>query len=158
MHLELDDAHLEIRRMVREFCEEEVKGGARLRDETGQFPAALVARTGELGLPGMRSSDTANLRMEDVQVPDDHRIGAVDHGFVDALSILDSGRVGVAAIAVGLAAVRATSKAIQVLGGYGFTRDYPVERYYRDAKLCEIGEGTSEIQRLVIARSILKDT
>ena len=55
------------------------------------------------------------------------------------------------------AAMRATSKAIQILGGYGYTRDFPVERYFRDAKLCEIGEGTSEIQRMVIARSILKD-
>jgi alkylation response protein AidB-like acyl-CoA dehydrogenase len=55
------------------------------------------------------------------------------------------------------AAMRATNKAIQILGGYGYTRDFPVERYFRDAKLCEIGEGTSEIQRLVIARSILKD-
>jgi alkylation response protein AidB-like acyl-CoA dehydrogenase len=54
------------------------------------------------------------------------------------------------------AAMRATSKAIQIHGGYGYTRDFPVERQFRDAKLCEIGEGTSEIQRLVIARSILK--
>jgi alkylation response protein AidB-like acyl-CoA dehydrogenase len=50
-----------------------------------------------------------------------------------------------------------TDKAIQVLGGYGFTTEYPVERFYRDAKLCTIGEGTSEIQRLVIARSVLQD-
>ena len=53
------------------------------------------------------------------------------------------------------AAMRATSKAIQIHGGYGYTRDFPVERYFRDAKLCEIGEGTSEIQRLVISREIL---
>ncbi len=53
------------------------------------------------------------------------------------------------------AAVRAASRAIQIHGGYGFTRDFPVERQYRDAKLLEIGEGTSEIQRLLIARSIL---
>ena len=49
------------------------------------------------------------------------------------------------------------SQAIQILGGYGYTRDFPVERYLRDAKLCEIGEGTIEIKRLVIARSVLKD-
>jgi alkylation response protein AidB-like acyl-CoA dehydrogenase len=55
------------------------------------------------------------------------------------------------------AAMRATSKAVQILGGYGYTREFPVERYFRDAKLCEIGEGTSEIQRMVIARSILRD-
>jgi butyryl-CoA dehydrogenase len=54
-------------------------------------------------------------------------------------------------------AMRATTKAVQVFGGYGYTRDYPVERMMRDAKICEIGEGTSEIQRLVIARHILKE-
>jgi alkylation response protein AidB-like acyl-CoA dehydrogenase len=54
------------------------------------------------------------------------------------------------------AAMRATTRAIQILGGYGYTTDFPVERYFRDAKLCEIGEGTSEIQRLVIAASVLK--
>ena len=51
--------------------------------------------------------------------------------------------------------MRACTKAIQVFGGYGYTKDYPVERYFRDVKLCEIGEGTSEIQRLVIARHLL---
>ena len=54
-------------------------------------------------------------------------------------------------------AMRATTKAVQVFGGYGYTRDYPVERMMRDAKICEIGEGTSEIQRMVIARHILKE-
>src|SRR5512136_451004 len=181
------------------------------------------------GKLGMRSSDTAELHMEDVEVPDENRIGDVDHGFLDTMSILDRGRITIGALAVGLgrgaleearvyakerkafgkpiaefqaiafaladmatevdaarllvlrsaalcdaglpfgseasmgklysseAAMRATNKAIQILGGYGYTRDFPVERYFRDAKLCEIGEGTSEIQRLVIARSILKD-
>ncbi|HQR29377.1 MAG TPA: acyl-CoA dehydrogenase family protein [Anaeromyxobacteraceae bacterium] len=181
------------------------------------------------GKLGMRSSDTAELHMEDVEVPDENRIGAVDHGFLDTLSILDRGRITIGALAVGLgrgaleearayarerkafgkpiaefqaiafaladmatevdaarllvwraaalcdagqpfgreasmcklfsseAAMRATSRAIQILGGYGYTREFPVERYFRDAKLCEIGEGTSEIQRLVIARSILRD-
>jgi len=51
-------------------------------------------------------------------------------------------------------AMRATRNAIQVYGGYGFTRDYPLERYFRDVKLCEIGEGTSEVQRMVIARQL----
>ncbi len=181
------------------------------------------------GKLGMRSSDTAALHMEDVEVSDENRIGAVDHGFLDTLSILDRGRITIGALAVGLgrgaieearayakerkafgkpiaefqaiafaladmatevdaarllvwraaalcdagqpfgreasmgklfsseAAMRATTRAIQILGGYGYTREFPVERYFRDAKLCEIGEGTSEIQRLVIARSILKD-
>ena len=52
-------------------------------------------------------------------------------------------------------AVRATDRAIQIHGGYGFTKDYPVEKFYRDVKLCTIGEGTSEIQKLVIARQLL---
>ena len=54
-------------------------------------------------------------------------------------------------------AMRATIGAVQLHGGYGYTKDYPVERYMRDAKICEIGEGTSEIQRIVIARQLLKD-
>ena len=53
------------------------------------------------------------------------------------------------------AAVRAASEAVQIFGGYGFVRDYPVEKFYRDVKLCAIGEGTSEIQRMVIARELL---
>jgi alkylation response protein AidB-like acyl-CoA dehydrogenase len=180
------------------------------------------------GKLGMRSSDTGELHLEDVEVPDSHRIGEVDHGFLDTLQILDRGRISIGALAVGLArgaleegrayardrrafgkpiaefqaiafmladmatelvaarllveraaalcdagerftreasmaklfasevAMRATSKAIQIHGGYGYTRDFPVERYYRDAKLCEIGEGTSEVQRMVIARDILR--
>lgn len=54
-------------------------------------------------------------------------------------------------------AMRATSQAVQIHGGYGYTKEYPVERMMRDAKICEIGEGTSEIQRLVIARSLLRE-
>ena len=53
--------------------------------------------------------------------------------------------------------MRATNNAIQIFGGYGYLMDYPVERYWRDAKLTEIGEGTSEIQRLVISRQVLKE-
>ncbi len=180
------------------------------------------------GKLGMRSSDTAELTLEDVEVPDAQRLGALDEGFLQTLQILDRGRVGIGALAVGLArgaleearayakerkafgkpiaefqaigfsladmatevaaarllvrraaalsdagerftreasmaklfasevAMRATSKAIQIHGGYGYTRDFPVERYFRDAKLCEIGEGTSEVQRMVIARDILR--
>ncbi len=52
-------------------------------------------------------------------------------------------------------AVRVAGEAVQILGGYGFVKDYPAEKYYRDVKLCTIGEGTSEIQRLVIARQLL---
>jgi alkylation response protein AidB-like acyl-CoA dehydrogenase len=180
------------------------------------------------GKLGMRSSDTAELVMEDVEVPDENRIGEADQGFVNTLSILDRGRITIGALAVGLgqgaleaardyakertafgkpvaefqaiafmladmatetaaarllvhraasladagkhfgreasmaklfaseAAMRTTTKAIQIHGGYGYTREFPVERHFRDAKLCEIGEGTSEVQRLVIARSILR--
>ncbi len=176
---------------------------------------------------GMRSSDTAELHLEDVEVGDDHRIGELHQGFVNTLQILDRGRITIGALAVGLgrgaleearkyalerktfgkpiaehqaisfmlsdmatevdasrllvrraaalcdagqrfnreaamaklfsseAAMRATSKAIQIHGGYGYTQDFPVERYFRDAKLCEIGEGTSEVQRLVISRDLL---
>jgi alkylation response protein AidB-like acyl-CoA dehydrogenase len=53
--------------------------------------------------------------------------------------------------------MRATIKAVQIHGGYGYTKDYPVERFMRDAKICEIGEGTSEIQRIVIARHLLRE-
>jgi alkylation response protein AidB-like acyl-CoA dehydrogenase len=180
------------------------------------------------GKLGMRSSDTAILHLEDVEIPDSQRVGELDQGFLDTLQILDRGRVGIGALAVGLgrgaleearayalerkafgkpiaefqaiafkladmateiaaarllvhraaalagrgerftaeasmaklfaseAAMRATSAAIQIHGGYGYTRDYTVERYFRDAKLCEIGEGTSEVQRMVIARDVLR--
>jgi alkylation response protein AidB-like acyl-CoA dehydrogenase len=180
------------------------------------------------GKLGMRSSDTAELVLEDVEVPDENRLGDLDQGFRNTLQILDRGRISIGALALGLArgaleesrayalerrafgkpiaehqaiafmladmateidaarllvrraaaladagrpfgqeasmaklfasemAMRATTRAIQIHGGYGYTRDFPVERYFRDAKLCEIGEGTSEIQRIVIARSILR--
>ncbi len=180
------------------------------------------------GKLGMRSSDTAELVMENVEVPDEQRLGEVDQGFIDTLKILDRGRITIGALAVGLgrgaleesiryakertafgqpiaelqairwmladakvevdaarllvhraasladagrpftkeasmakvfaseAAMRACHKAIQIHGGYGYTREFPVERYLRDAKLCEIGEGTSEIQRSIIARELFK--
>jgi alkylation response protein AidB-like acyl-CoA dehydrogenase len=180
------------------------------------------------GKLGMRSSDTAELIMEGVEVPDSQRLGEVDRGFIDTLKILDKGRITIGALAVGLArgaleesvryarertafgqpiaefqglrwmfadikteleaarmlvhraawmadnnlpytqqasmaklfasevAMRACNKAVQIHGGYGYTREFPVERYLRDAKLCEIGEGTSEVQRGIIAREIFK--
>ncbi len=176
---------------------------------------------------GMRSSDTVELSLEDVYVPDTMRIGEVDGGFIDTLQILDRGRVSIAALALGLgegalaaalkyakdrtafgqpianfqaiqwmiadarteldaarlltyraavladggqrysteasmaklyaseAASRACNSALQIHGGYGYTREFPVERHLRDAKLCEIGEGTSEVQRMIIARNVL---
>jgi len=182
------------------------------------------------GKLGMRSSDTAELVMEDVFVEDWRRIGEVNGGFIDTLKILDKGRITIGALSVGLgrgaleesaayarerrafgkpigefqalrfmladmateldaarllvfraavradqgkpfireaamaklfaseAACRAAAHGVQIHGGYGFTREFLVERIYRDVKLCTIGEGTSEIQRLVIARALLNDS
>lgn len=180
------------------------------------------------GKLGMRSSDTAELHFDNVELPDSQRLGEVGSGFIDTMKILDGGRITIGALAVGLgrgaieesvkyskdrhafgspiaefqairwmladmqteldaarllvfrsafladagrpytreasmgklfaseAATRACNKAVQIHGGYGYTREFPVERYLRDAKLCEIGEGTSEIQRSIIARDLLK--
>lgn len=177
---------------------------------------------------GVRASDTAQLRFENVRAPKDSLIGERNRGFKDALSVLDGGRIGVGAMAVGIArgaleeslkyakerrqfsrpiaefqavrwmladmateidaarllvhraaelrdqgrpfkraaseaklfasevAVRAASRAVQIHGGYGYTKEFSVERFFRDAKVCEIGEGTSEIQRLVIAQELLR--
>ena len=178
---------------------------------------------------GWRASDTRELLFTDVQVPAENRLGDEGMGFVNFMRTLDAGRVGIAALSLGIAegafdealkyasvrkqfgqaivnfqgvgfqladmateieagkhlvyhaarmlqagqpvtraaamaklfcselAMRATIKAIQIHGGYGYTKEYPVERMMRDAKICEIGEGTSEIQRLVISRELLKD-
>lgn len=178
---------------------------------------------------GWRASDTRELIFENVEVPAENLLGAEGSGFTNFMRTLDSGRIGMAALALGLAegafeqalqyasvrrqfgqpiatfqgiqfqlsdmateieagkhllyhaawllqhekpvtqaaamaklycselAMRATTKAVQIHGGYGYTKDYPVERMMRDAKICEIGEGTSEIQRLVIGRNLLKD-
>ncbi|MFL5617646.1 MAG: acyl-CoA dehydrogenase [Gemmatimonadaceae bacterium] len=178
---------------------------------------------------GWRASDTAELILEDVEVPAENLLGREGEGFVNFMKTLDSGRVGIAALSLGIAtgayeeavkyaserkqfgqtiasfqgiafqladmateieagrhltyhaawlaqqgkpfgkqaamaklfcselAMRATIKAVQVHGGYGYTKDYPVERMMRDAKICEIGEGTSEIQRIVISRHILRE-
>ena len=178
---------------------------------------------------GWRASDTRELLFEDVEVPAENLLGEEGNGFANFMKTLDAGRVGIAALSLGIAegayeeavkyaaqrkqfghriadfqgisfqladmateieagkhltfhaawlamhgkpfakeaaqaklfcselAMRNTIKAIQVHGGYGYTKDYPVERMMRDAKICEIGEGTSEIQRLVIARHILKE-
>jgi alkylation response protein AidB-like acyl-CoA dehydrogenase len=178
---------------------------------------------------GWRASDTRELIFEDVEVPAENLLGTEGNGFVNFMRTLDAGRIGIAALSLGVAqgafdlalqyaatrkqfgkpiaefqgvafqlsdmateieagrhlvyhaawlsqnnrpfskeaamaklfcsemAMRATIKAIQVHGGYGYTKDYAVERMMRDAKIGEIGEGTSEIQRVVIARYLLKD-
>ncbi|HIN50338.1 MAG TPA: acyl-CoA dehydrogenase [Gemmatimonadetes bacterium] len=178
---------------------------------------------------GWRASDTRELLFSDVLVPVEQRLGEEGLGFINFMKTLDAGRIGVAALSLGLAdgafqtalryvnqrqqfgrkvwefqqvqfrlsdmateieagrhlvyhaawlkdrgaafskeaamaklycselAMRATLGAIQVMGGAGYTSDYPVERMMRDAKICEIGEGTSEIQRLVIGRHIVAE-
>jgi alkylation response protein AidB-like acyl-CoA dehydrogenase len=176
---------------------------------------------------GMRASETSEVIFEGCRVPGSQLLGAEGHGFMNALQVLDAGRIGIAALAVGLAqgafeaarrhaltrrqfgqpiaafqsiraklvddaarieasrlltfraaamkddgrrttleaamaklyssesAVRVAENGVQIHGGYGFVKDYPAEKYFRDVKLTTIGEGTSEIQRLVIARQLL---
>lgn len=197
---------------------------------------ALVVERGAPGFEGgkkenklgMRASETAEMIFTDCFVPDDQVLGAVGEGFIQAMKILDGGRISIGSLALGIAkgafdaalayskereqfgqpiahfqaiafkladmrvqiesaellldqacdlkerglpltkesamakyeasevAVRVATEAVQILGGYGYTKDFPVEKHYRDAKLCTIGEGTSEIQKLVISREILK--
>jgi len=178
---------------------------------------------------GLRASDTAEVVFEDCEVPASHLIGGEGGGYAQAMQVLERGRIGIGAMAVGLgraalddsvayagqrkafgrtlaeqqaiqfmiadmateldaawllvlraaqradlgepfrrdasmaklyaseAASRAANKAVQIHGGYGYIKDYPVERYLRDVKLTEIGEGTSEIQRIIIAKSMLEE-
>lgn len=177
---------------------------------------------------GCRSSDTVELTLENVRVPDSQRLGDVDQGFYNTMSILDRGRISIAAMALGLgrgafgmalgyakdrqtfgkpiaeyqaiqwmladaattldaselliqraamlcdrgepysreaamaklfaseAATKACNDALQIHGGYGYTREFDVERHLRDVKICEIGEGTSQVQRMVIAKHLLR--
>jgi alkylation response protein AidB-like acyl-CoA dehydrogenase len=177
---------------------------------------------------GLRASDTSELIFEDCEIPAENLLGVEGEGFIDAMRVLDGGRISIAALALGIGrgaldaalkyvkerrqfgkaiaefqgiqwkladmateldaarlltqraavlkdagrkvtressmaklfasevAVRICDEAVQLFGGYGFIKDYPAEKYYRDVKLCTIGEGTSEIQRMVIAREILK--
>jgi alkylation response protein AidB-like acyl-CoA dehydrogenase len=177
---------------------------------------------------GLRASDTSELIFEDCVIPGENLLGKEGEGFVDAMRVLDGGRISIAALALGIGrgaldaalgyvkerrqfgkaiaefqgiqwkladmateldaarlltqraavlkdagrkvtressmaklfasevAVKICDEAVQLFGGYGFIKDYPVEKFYRDVKLCTIGEGTSEIQRMVIAREILK--
>lgn len=210
----------------------EQHGGNR---ERGAISAFIVER-GTAGLQvvrveeklGVRSSDTAQLRFENVRVPKGNLLGELNGAYAAVLQVLDGGRIGIGAMAVGIAraaledalgyakerrqfgqaiadfeaiqwkladmateidaarllvyraaelkvkgaafkraaseaklfasevAMRATTQAIQIYGGAGYMKDSPVERYFRDAKICEIGEGTSEIQRMVIGKKLLQ--
>jgi alkylation response protein AidB-like acyl-CoA dehydrogenase len=177
---------------------------------------------------GLRASDTSELIFQECEIPEENLLGKEGEGFIDAMRVLDGGRISIAALSLGIArgaldaavkyvkerrqfgkaiaefqgiqwkladmameldaarlltqraavlkdagrkvtresamaklfasetAVRICDEAVQLFGGYGFIKDYPVEKFYRDVKLCTIGEGTSEIQRMVIAREILK--
>jgi alkylation response protein AidB-like acyl-CoA dehydrogenase len=178
---------------------------------------------------GLRASDTSEVVMEDCRIPDDQLVGEPGQGFIDAMKILDGGRISIAALALGMArgayeaalkysqereqfgkpisdfqaiqfmladmatkidaaallvyraawmkdngmnttkesamaklfaseiGVEVADKALQIFGGYGYVKEFPAEKYYRDMKLCTIGEGTSEIQRIVIARQLLSE-
>lgn len=215
--------------------------------------AVVLARTGELldsrgitafvverGTPGfsagkkenklgMRASETAEMVFDNCVVPKENILGNIGEGFIQAMKILDGGRISIAALSLGIAkgayeaslkyakerhqfgqpianfqaigfkladmalkiegselliyqsadlknkgksvnkesamakyyasevAVSCATESIQIFGGYGYTKDFPVEKFYRDSKLCTIGEGTSEIQKLVISRAVLKD-
>ncbi len=176
---------------------------------------------------GMRASDTSEVLFDNCRIPAEQMLGEEGHGFINTMQVLDAGRIGIAALSVGLAqgayeaalsyarerkafgktiaqfqaiqwkladaatkieaarlltyraaylkqqgrrttlessmaklyaseiAVRVADDCVQIHGGYGFVKDYPAEKYFRDVKLTTIGEGTSEIQRLVIARQLL---
>jgi alkylation response protein AidB-like acyl-CoA dehydrogenase len=197
--------------------------------------SAFIAEHGTAGMSagkkenklGMRASDTSEVIFQDCRVGADALLGEQGQGFINTLQVLDAGRIGIAALSVGLAqgayeaarryakerrqfgqpiaafqaiqwkladnatrieaarlltyraaylkdrgrrmtresamaklfaseiAVKAADDCVQIHGGYGFVKDYPAEKYFRDVKLLTIGEGTSEIQRLVIARQLL---
>ena len=205
------------------------------RDKGSKGISAFIVERGSPGLLagkkedklGMRASETCEVILQNCRVPAEQMIGDEGQGFIQTLQVLDAGRIGIAALAVGLAqgayeaargyaaersqfgrriesfqsirwklldnasrveaarlltyraawlkdqgrrmtlessmaklyasesAVRVSEDAVQIFGGYGFVKDYPAEKFFRDVKLTTIGEGTSEVQRLVIARQLL---
>lgn len=205
-----------------------------VRDSHGM--SAFVVERGTPGFSGgkkenklgMRASETAEMIFDNCRVPEANLLGNVGDGFIQAMKVLDGGRISIAALSLGIAkgardaalkyakeryqfdqpianfqgiafkladmateieaaelltlqaadmknrkvkmteeaamakyfasevAVKVANDAVQIFGGYGYTKDFPVEKFYRDAKLCTIGEGTSEIQKVVIAREVLR--
>tara|TARA_B100001741_G_C16554369_1_gene601571 strand:- start:917 stop:2056 length:1140 start_codon:yes stop_codon:yes gene_type:complete len=203
------------------------------RDSKGM--SAFIVDKGTLGLTngkkedklGMRASETAELIFDNCRVPQANLLGNIGDGFIQAMKVLDGGRISIAALSLGIAkgayeaalkyakervqfgkpiaqhqaiafkladmattieasellifkavgkknanqkvtldgamakyyssevAVKVSTDAVQILGGYGYSKDFPVERFYRDSKLCTIGEGTSEIQKIVISKQIM---
>ncbi|RFS19001.1 acyl-CoA dehydrogenase [Chitinophaga silvatica] len=205
-----------------------------IRDSHGM--SAFIVERGTPGFSGgkkenklgMRASETAEMIFDNCRIPEANLLGKVGEGFIQAMKVLDGGRISIAALSLGIAkgardaalkyakerhqfdqpianfqgisfkladmateieaaelltlqaadmknrkvkmtaqaamakyfasevAVRVANDAVQIFGGYGYTKDFPVEKFYRDAKLCTIGEGTSEIQKVVIAREVLR--
>ena len=203
------------------------------RDSKGM--SAFIVDKGTPGLTngkkedklGMRASETAELIFDNCRVPQANLLGNIGDGFIQAMKVLDGGRISIAALSLGIAkgayeaalkyakervqfgkpiaqhqaiafkladmattieaselliykavgkknacqkvtldgamakyyssevAVKVSTDAVQILGGYGYSKDFPVERFYRDSKLCTIGEGTSEIQKIVISKQIM---
>ena len=199
--------------------------------------SAFVIERGTIGFSsgkkedklGMRASETAELVFNNCRIPEENLLGKVGEGFIQAMKVLDGGRISIAALSLGIAkgaykaalqyskervqfgkpiakhqaiafkladmateiqaaelltfsaadkknkgekmtkegamakyyasevCVRVASDAVQIFGGYGYTKDFPVEKFYRDSKLCTIGEGTSEIQKIVISNLLLVD-
>ena len=206
-----------------------------VRDSHGM--TAFVVERGTPGLSagkkenklGMRASETTEVIFDNCRIPSENMLGKEGEGFIQAMKVLDGGRISIASLALGIAkgayeasikyskerhqfdkpishfqgiafkiadmksqieaaeiltlqaadmknrgekmtkeaamakyyasevAVKVSTDAVQIFGGYGYTKDFPVEKFYRDSKLCTIGEGTSEIQKLVIAREVLKN-
>src|SRR5437867_4448788 len=100
---------------------------------------------------GIRASSTCELILEDCRVPKSNVLGEAGKGYKIAIETLNEGRIGIGA----QVAERVTSLAIEIYGGYGFTKDYPVEKYWRDSKIGKIYEGTSNMQLATIAKLVL---
>ena len=169
--LDLTESQTMIRDMVRDFARTEVAPIAAEIDEHHRFPLETWKKIVELGLPGIPFSEDlggsnggtlADLQAVQFKLANMALdIEASRHLVYHAARLKDLGQpyskeAAIAKLFASECAMRITYDAIQIYGGMGYSREYPVERMWRDAKLCVIGEGTSEVQRLVIARNILR--